>query len=573
MAETGVPATSVQPSALELLAYAAPAVHGPCGVTEKLDWVVGTARAMTGASVAVYLDLRSGAGPTATVSGAEAADADRFARPAVRSLLDAGGATPGVRRGEDLLGDPRYLSFVHRAGLADDAPSLFVPVLGADGFPHGALLLAGGTSGEVGHAPTVVPGGFEAEQEAAVVALASHLGVALDNLETVTRLTELQAAQRQVVHQLQEAVRPPMPSVEGVELGVHYLPADPGAPTGGDLYDWLVLPDGDLHIAVVDVMGKGVAATKDAVGVTHALRLLALDGCIMDHLVARAGALVTAQNPDVVATVLVLRYRPGDGTVSMVGGGHPPALVVSGSGDVRLVSAPGVAIGWPGAGSSEVVSFVVDRRDTIVLYTDGLIESTKDIIAGLEALTAAAAQTAQYPATHLARALVQRALAGAQRRDDSLALVLRRRTATPSAGTHHLSPFEYRFSPSPATIPLCRHLFSDWVDHLSVDDAERSDLLLVVSELCSNAVRHASGAPRALALRAWVDGADLIVEVEDDGGGFELEGRYDDEEPDPEAERGRGLYVVEALSDSVTVTRRHDRTVVRAVRRSVISGV
>ncbi len=563
MIDTGVPTTSVGPSVLELLADAAPAVHGPSGIEHKVEWVVETARTISGASVVAYLDLRSGAGPGATVSGATPSDVERFARPAVRSLLDTGPAVPGVQRGEQLLGDPRYLSFVHRAGLDDDAPSLFVPVLGADGLPHGALLLAGRPEGA---------SDFETEQEAAIVALGAHLGVALDSLETVTRLTELQAAQRQIVHQLQEAVRPPMPLVGGVELGVHYLPADPGAPTGGDLYDWLVLPDGDLHMAVVDVMGKGVAATKDAVGVTHALRLLALDGCTMDHLVARAGALVTAQNADLVATVMVLRYRPSDGTVLMVGGGHPPALVISGSGDVRLVAAPGAAIGWPGAGSAEVVSFVLDRRDTVVLYTDGLIESTKNIIDGLEALTMAAAQTAQYPATHLARALVQRALAGAQRRDDSLALVLRRRTPPPSVGARHPAPFEYRFSPSPATIPLCRHLFSDWMDHLNIDDAERSDLLLVVSELCSNAVRHASGAPSALVLRAWADGDDLVVEVEDDGTGFELEGLYDDEEPDPDAERGRGLYVVDALTDVVTVTRDGGHTIVRAVRRAVISG-
>jgi len=89
--------------------------------------------------------------------------------------------------------------------------------------------------------------------------------------------------------------------------------------------------------------------------------------------------------------------------------------------------------------------------------------------------------------------------------------------------------------------------------------------------LCSNAVRHASGAPGALALRAWVDGADVAVEVEDDGTGFELEGRYDDEEPDPDAERGRGLYVVDALTDVVTVTREGGHTIVRAVRRAVIS--
>jgi len=563
MFDTGVPAVAVGPTVLDLLAQAAPAVHGPCPVEEKLGWVVETARAMTGAAVVVYLDLRSGAGPSTTASGVSVTDVDRFARPAVRSLLDTGPATPGVRRGEELLGDPRFLSFVLRAGLGDDAPSLFVPVVAADGLPHGVLLLAGGPGSA---------GGFQPEQEASIVALASHLGVALDNLETVTRLTELQAAQRQIVHQLQEAVRPPMPHVAGVELGVHYLPADPGAPTGGDLYDWLVLPDGDLHVVVVDIMGKGVAATKDAVGVAHALRLLALDGCTMDHLVARAGDLVTAQNADLVATVLVVRYRPSDGTVLMVGGGHPPALVVSGSGQVRLVSAPGVAIGWPGAGSSEVVSFVLDRRDTIILYTDGLIEATKNILDGLDALTAAAAQTAQYPATHLARALVQRALAGAQRSDDSLALVLRRRTPPPSVGARHLSPFEYRFSPSPATIPLCRHLFSDWIEHLSIDDAERSDLLLVVSELCSNAVRHASGASGALVLRAWAEGDDVAVEVEDDGAGFELEGRYDDEVPDPASEQGRGLYVVEALTDVVTVMRREDRTIVRAVRRAVISG-
>jgi len=572
MFETAAPTGSLDPSVVDRLAHAAAAVHGPSGVEDKLTWVVNTARSITAASVAVYLDLRRGTGPGVTASGVSVTDVDRFARPAVRSLLDAGPALPVARRGEELLGDPRYLSFVHRAGLADDAASLFVPVLAVDGLPHGALLLAGRSGGGARTHNAGGPGTFDADEEAAVVALASHLGVALDNLEAFTRLTELQAAQRQVVHQLQEAVRPPMPMVDGVELGVHYLPADPGTPTGGDLYDWVVLPDGDLHVAVVDVMGKGVAATKDAVGVIHALRMLALDGCTMDHLVARAGTLATAQSPDLVATVLVVRYRPTDGAVLLAGGGHPPALIVSGSGAVRLVSAPGVAIGWPGAGSSEVVSLALDRRDTMVLYTDGLIEATKDILVGIDALTSAAAQTAQYPATHLARALVQRALAGAQRRDDSLALVLRRRTPPASVGARHPAPFEYRFSPSAATIPLCRHLFADWLEHLTVDDAERSDLLLVVSELCSNAVRHASGAPRALALRAWAEGGDVAVEVEDDGAGFELEGRYDDELPDADAEQGRGLYVVEALSDQVTVRRLEDRTLVRAVRRAVISG-
>src|SRR5207248_9736234 len=121
---------------------------------------------------------------------------------------------------------------------------LAAPVPGRSGKPHGALLL--------GHTDA---GHFDDEDEAIVAALVTHLGVALDNFATMVSLAEVQAAQREVVHQLQEAVRPPTPPVEGAELGVYYEPADPEAGTGGDLYDWVVLSDGDLHVAVVDVMG------------------------------------------------------------------------------------------------------------------------------------------------------------------------------------------------------------------------------------------------------------------------------------------------------------------------------
>jgi len=434
-----------------------------------------------------------------------------------------------------------------------------VPVMGRDREPHGVLLLC--------HPEPEI---FGPEEEAGAVALADHLGVAFDNLETMERLAELQAVQREIVHQLQEAVQPPAVDAEAAELGVHYVSADPSSPTGGDLYDWLVLPDGDLHLAVVDVMGKGVGATKEAVSVCHALRLLTLEGYPMEELVARADTLTTAQSPDLVATVMVVRYSPTDGHVRLAGGGHPPALVISSAGDVRQVGAPGIPIGYPGAGTSEVVKLTLDRGDTLVLYTDGLIEATKDILTGLARITRAAAETAQYPAPHLARALVERSLAGAMRRDDSLALVLRRRVPPGSDPAPPLGAFEYRFSPSMATVPLARHLLGDWLEHMAVEDAERADLLLVASELCSNAVRHASGAPGALAVRAWADADALVVEVEDDGAGMELSTRLED--PDLDAEQGRGLYVVRALTDDLTVRRVDGRTLVRAVRRAVLPG-
>jgi len=240
---------------------------------------------------------------------------------------------------------------------------------------------------------------------------------------------------------------------------------------------------------------------------------------------------------------------------------------VSAEGKTRFVTAPGIPIGWPGAGSDEVVSFTLERSEILVLYTDGLVEATKDILDGLDALAAAASDAAGYPAGPLARALVERALAGAMRSDDSLALVLRRRTPAPGPRPH-TAPFEYQFSPNAVTVPLARSLFGDWLEHIGVDIADAEDLLLTVSELSTNAVRFSSGAPGALSVRAWGEGDAIIVEVSDDGGGFDWQPIGDI--PDPDADEGRGLFLVSTLADEVDVTRRDDRTVVRAVKRAVL---
>ena len=527
-------------------------------MSDKVVWVLEQACRQTAATAGAFVGVAARSALT-SAWGAPLGEIERFARPVVERMLEPRRQAGAVLRSGEMAENRRYRALIKRLGLPSVAGCLVVPVPSADGPSHGALILF------QAHSRT-----FSPANELLVQSLAAHLGVAIDNTDTMERLAELQAVQREIVHQLQEAVRPPVPAVEGAELGVHYVSADPGSPTGGDLYDWLVLPDGDLHVAVVDVMGKGVAATQEALAVVHALRMLALDGCPLKDLVRRAADLATAQSPDLMATLLVLRYKPASAEVELAGGGHPPAVLVR-AGRAELVPAPGAPIGFPHAGSESVVTLTLDRNDTLVLYTDGLVEATKDILIGFERLKRESAEMARYPAGHLARALVERSLAGAILRDDSLALVLRRRSPPKvEAPPPPLGAFEYRFSPSPATIPLGRHLFGDWLEHLTLDDEERADLLLVASELCANAVRHASGSPGALAMRAWAEGGALVMEVEDDGAGFELTERYDDEVPGLDGEQGRGLFVVEALVDDVTVRRSDGRTYVRAVRHAVL---
>jgi anti-sigma regulatory factor (Ser/Thr protein kinase) len=70
------------------------------------------------------------------------------------------------------------------------------------------------------------------------------------------------------------------------------------------------------------------------------------------------------------------------------------------------------------------------------------------------------------------------------------------------------------------------------------------DVQLVVSELVTNSVRH-SGSDDAIRLRAWSRPGGLKVEVADGGFGFEA---ADDEQGD-DAEGGRGLVILETLTD------------------------
>lgn len=530
-------------SLVEAFADAAEALHRPGPVRPKAQWAVETIRRVTGARLVTYVGLEKARSRVRAAAGSSLAEARQLAGGAARDLVEQARDT-----GEPAQGD--------------------VPI---DGSPHAVVAIpVSGTEREGVRAVIVaVPPPEESADPVGWIteAIALHLGIAFDTSQTVLRLSQLEAAREEVVQRLQDAVRAPAPEVEGAELGVHYQPADPGAPIGGDLYDWYLLPGGDLHIAVVDVAGKGVTATKDALAVTHALRVLVLEEVPMERLIERADAVFAQGQEELMATLVVARYTPDSGRVRIVSGGHPPALVISASNGEEFLESRGVPIGWPRAGSTNLIERTLDVNDTLVLYTDGVIEATGDVIRGLDDLAAAARDVARYPAPYLARGLVDRALSGASRRDDSVVLVLRHRVLDHPIEPV-LGPFVYRFSPSTATVPLVRHFFHDWLRHQPVDPELHEDLLFVATELCSNSVRAASGAPGSIQLRAEVDHGAVVLEIEDDGEGYELD--PENTPPQPDAEAGRGLFLVRALTDEVTVERGDGRTFTRCVMASAI---
>ena len=248
----------------------------------------------------------------------------------------------------------------------------------------------------------------------------TNRGVLALYVELENSAKAVRAAQRQVFTELEDALRPPPPVVPGAAMSVRYLPAQTNSPTGGDLYDWFVLPDGRLHISVVDVTGHGVESTRAALDVTHALRTLSREGHPVDTLVELADRLLAGT--DAVATVLLARLDPCTGTVELAGGGHPPVLALLGDSAAEYHEAPGRPVGYPMAGSDGSAKLTLAVGDTLLLYTDGVVEARHDILEGMETLRSSAEHWRSAPLDDLLDGVLDTIRGGGPLSDDTLVL-------------------------------------------------------------------------------------------------------------------------------------------------------
>lgn len=110
--------------------------------------------------------------------------------------------------------------------------------------------------------------------------------------------------------------------------------------------------------------------------------------------------------------------------------------------------------------------------------------------------------------------------------------------------------FEHELPATTGGLPGLRRAFREWTRGVVADDAIGTDLVLAASEMCSTAIRLAAreGAP-VLAVRAWLDGAAMVIEIRDPGGRV-VEGGIRAVDAD---EGGRGLSIVATLADVFTV--------------------
>jgi serine phosphatase RsbU (regulator of sigma subunit)/anti-sigma regulatory factor (Ser/Thr protein kinase) len=356
----------------------------------------------------------------------------------------------------------------------------------------------------------------------------------------------------------QEAALPSrMPIVPGMQFRAIYRVAKAESLVGGDWYDAFRLDDGRIVLSIGDVMGSGLLAAVTMGAVRQALRGAAQILAEPIEILDAADRALHSEQPDSIVTAFVAILDPITLTLMYASAGHPPPLLRSAAGEIIALSGSGLPLGIRSmrTGASETHhSIILDNSSLIVLYTDGLIEATRDIEVGenrvREALQDAEVWNAENPAASISDHVLEEVL------DDVAIITIRIESASisvtrPAGLMEQDARWIFAVQDSSAANDA-RH---DIVRVLHEYGANEEDTRLserVFSELLSNVVRYGSDEAE---VALDISGDAPVLHVLDRGPGF----AYRVSLPmDILSESGRGLFIVKSLTHALTITRRHD---------------
>jgi PAS domain S-box-containing protein len=361
-----------------------------------------------------------------------------------------------------------------------------------------------------------------------------------DRKRAEAELTRLYEKERHVALTLQRSLMGTPPQVPGLHTASRYLPATQGAGVGGDWFDLVPLGAGQVGVLIGDVMGRGIEAAAVMGQLRSAANALARTGMPPSRLMQALDAVVS-DLPDQLVTCCYLVVDPDAGEVTICSAGHLPVLLAPPGEAVRPLAAPvSVPLGV-GDVPHHQTCVTVPPGSALALYTDGLIEVPGgDIEWELDTLTRVLGsafigdQDLEAVADEVLAALLPEA--EEQGNDDDVTLLLARFPAAPLATASTELPA------TPAAVRDGRSFVATVLTRWQCDEST-DDARLLVSEVLTNAIRHAHG---PVGLRLRLSDPDLLtVEVNDRSP--RLPGRR---QAATEDESGRGLLLVEALADS-----------------------
>ncbi|MEU4110286.1 SpoIIE family protein phosphatase [Streptomyces sp. NPDC027717] len=421
---------------------------------------------------------------------------------------------------------------------------------------------------------------FTPDERAVLTTVARMLAQAL------TRAGDAET-QRELSEGLQRSMMPSLlPEIPGMSVAARYIPTGGGLQVGGDWYDMIPLPGGvspttaqggRFALVIGDVQGHDVRAAGLMGQLRIALRAYAAEGHRPDAVLSRASRFLHGINHDEqtsdlrFATCLYAEADPATGRLEVARAGHPEPVIRLADGTVVLrPTAGGLPLGVDPDGDYPTTRFTLEPGETMMLCTDGLIETgghdmetgwrrvraileqyggaEADRENGLEGLADALVQGVHGPSSHHTVGPL------ADRREDDIAVLLLFRSGEsrglsegPAAAdrTRVRSTLLSVAQDEPERIAEARQhlreLLHDWVPAEQVDAA-----VLLISEMITNVLVHTDADALLLAEIFGEHGhRRLRVQVSDSGDDLPHKRR-----PGELASSGRGLMLIEMLADA-----------------------
>jgi len=358
---------------------------------------------------------------------------------------------------------------------------------------------------------------------------------------------------RRVAETLQSVFLPAsLPRTEKVRFDAVYVAAERDALIGGDWFDATELPNGSILVSIGDVAGHGIDASVTAASIRQSMIGYSLTGADPVEILGHANRVTRFQYPETFATAIVGIIDPDRTSFSYASAGHPaPFLAESRELPARPLLAGGVPLGIADTLQTTLHRVAIKKEAILVLYTDGLTEFARDIERAENTMRATMGELLGSPSVAHPAVVVQKAVLGENRPVDDVAILLAQ-FGPVDAAMLSLEPGslikEWRFhSSDPQTARMSRHELTKFIHRYAADPETVYLAELILGEILANTVEHAPG---LVEIRIDWTGEKPVATIRDSGPGLR---RIYATLPDALEDGGRGLFLIDALSESFTI--------------------
>ncbi len=267
-------------------------------------------------------------------------------------------------------GQARYIASMGEFRSAQAGAADPIPGGGREAWAFLPLTVAGEVLGTlvVGYDR---PRTFDADEQATLSALAGLSAQALQRALLFEARTSMAAA-------LQRALLPAdLPAMPGLRHAVRYLPWTHGVEVGGDWYDIIAVDDDVVGVVIGDVAGHNAAAAAAMGQVRNALRAYAVERHGPSAIMGHVNRLLWKLRLQTMVTCCYLEMHLDEGTATGVLAGHPPPMLRTTGGAHPLALRPGMPLGVSRDAAYLDTTFAIRPGDSLLLYTDGLVEDRR----------------------------------------------------------------------------------------------------------------------------------------------------------------------------------------------------